>query len=92
VFNFATGKLHRKYDETAKTCQQLQRSGVALYHLDDIDFGRRMALEKELDAPDAPAQSLVFDDSGNFVLYPTLFGIKGVSLVLTVKCAVLTAV
>lgn len=81
VFSFVTGKLHRKYDESLKVCQQLQRGNLPLYHLDDIDFGRRMAMEKELDAPDGPPQNVVFDESGNFIIYPTLFGIKIVNMV-----------
>lgn len=53
-----------------------------LYKLDPIDFGRRVAVEKELrvDA-EAPRPSLTFDASGNFVLYPTLLGVKVVNLV-----------
>ena len=80
VFTLATGKLYRKYDESPRVCQQLQRSNASLYHLDDIEFGRRMAIEKELDQPDAPPQNVVFDESGHFLLYPSLFGVKGVLL------------
>jgi peptidylprolyl isomerase domain and WD repeat-containing protein 1 len=53
-----------------------------MYKLDPIDFGRRVAMEKELLAdPDAPFPNAIFDESGNFVLYPTLLGIKVVNLV-----------
>ena len=38
--------------------------------------------ERELAADEAaPAPNVVFDDSGNFVLYPTLLGVKVVNLV-----------
>ena len=38
--------------------------------------------ERELAADETtPAPNVVFDDSGNFVLYPTLLGIKVVNLV-----------
>ena len=42
-----------------------------------------VALEKSLDvAKDkAPPSNVIFDDSGNFVLYPTMAGIKVVNLV-----------
>lgn len=52
-----------------------------VYHLDPMDFGRRGAIEKELIRdPTAPSQSLLFDKSGHFLLYPTLLGIKVVNL------------
>lgn len=52
-----------------------------LYKVDPIDFGRRVAMEKDLTAdPDAPHPNVVFDASGNFLLYPTLLGIKVVNL------------
>lgn len=65
--------------------------------LDEMEFGRRIALERELDqavaaAPGRTGQSpvhasvglaasnVVFDESGSFVLYPSLFGIKVVHM------------
>jgi hypothetical protein len=48
-----------------------------LFKLEPIDFGRRVAVEKELLAdPEAPFPNAVFDDSGNFLIYSTLLGIK----------------
>jgi peptidylprolyl isomerase domain and WD repeat-containing protein 1 len=45
--------------------------------LDSIDFGKRRAVERELEASGAlDAQKAVFDESGHFLLYPTLLGIK----------------
>jgi hypothetical protein len=72
-----TGRLRRVYDESLEAAAELQRSDSALYRLDPIDFGRRMAMEKELlsDAA-APLQNALFDDSGNFLIYSTLLGIK----------------
>lgn len=53
-----------------------------LFKVDAIDFGRRVAVEKELFADgEAPAPNAVFDLSGNFLLYPTLLGIKVLNLV-----------
>ena len=55
----------------------LQRSEGDLVRLDPIDFGRRLATEKELAADTAaPMPNAIFDESGNFVLYATLLGIK----------------
>jgi hypothetical protein len=45
--------------------------------LEPIDFGRRLAVERELIADaEAPPPNVLFDESGNFVLYPSLLGIK----------------
>ncbi|EFN51411.1 hypothetical protein CHLNCDRAFT_28079, partial [Chlorella variabilis] len=82
VFRFATGKLSRTYDESLQATNELQRSQSELYRLDPIDYGRRVAVEKELAAdPEAPKSNAVFDESGNFLLYATLLGIKVINLV-----------
>ena len=46
--------------------------------MDDVEFGRRIALEKELEKTGHLAfESVIFDEeSDNFILYPTMFGIK----------------
>lgn len=77
MFWFGSGQLRRVYDESPEAAAELQRSDSALARLDAIDFGRRVAVEKELLADEAaPPQNAIFDDSGNFVLYSTLLGIK----------------
>lgn len=60
-----------------QVAQDLQRSDAPLYRLDAIDFGRRIAVEREIEkTDDVPAPNAIFDESGNFVLYSTLLGIK----------------
>jgi len=79
VFKFKTGKLYRIYDESLEVVSEMQQAGTAGYKLDDMEFGRRLALEKEiqkLKGGQASTVNAIFDDSGNFLLYPTLFGIK----------------
>ena len=77
VFSFRTGRLTRIYDESLEAANELQRIDADLFKLDPIDFGRRMAVEKDLQAAETPLRSnAVFDESGNFLLYPTLLGIK----------------
>jgi len=56
-----------------------------MYKLDAIDFGRRMAVERDLEKASAasdqiPPSNVVFDESGFFILYPTLLGVKGSSI------------
>ncbi|KAI8567082.1 hypothetical protein RHMOL_Rhmol02G0093500 [Rhododendron molle] len=81
VFGFRTGKLRRVYDESLEVAQDLQRSDVPLYRLDAIDFGRRMAVEKEIEKTEnAPQPNAIFDESSNFLLFATLLGIKIVNL------------
>ncbi|CAI5981363.1 unnamed protein product [Closterium sp. NIES-65] len=85
VFWFATGKLRRTYDESLEAAQELQRGDVPLYRLDAIDFGRRLAVEREMEREresndDVPSANAVFDETGNFIIYPTLLGIKVVNL------------
>ncbi|KAF3551373.1 hypothetical protein DY000_02006963 [Brassica cretica] len=81
VFWFETGKLRRVYDESLEVAQDLQRSDAPLYRLEAIDFGRRMAVEKELEKTEsAPQPNAVFDESSNFLIFATLLGIKIVNL------------
>ncbi|GFZ46243.1 Cyclophilin cyp15 [Saitozyma sp. JCM 24511] len=87
VFNFLTGKLTRTYDESLQATSEMQQAGTAVHKLDDMDFGRRLAQERELDASQSGPGGLlrtanaVWDESGNFVLYPTMLGIKVVNTV-----------
>jgi len=83
VFKFRTGKLYRIYDESLEVVSEMQQAGTAGNKLDDMEFGRRLALEKEiqkLNGGQASTVNAIFDDSGNFLLYPTLFGIKVINL------------
>ncbi|XP_019056376.1 PREDICTED: peptidyl-prolyl cis-trans isomerase CYP71 isoform X2 [Tarenaya hassleriana] len=81
VFWFRTGKLRRVYDESLEVSQDLQRSDAPMYRLDAIDFGRRMAVEKEIEKTEtAPQPNAVFDESSNFLIYATLIGIKVINL------------
>lgn len=78
IFRFKTGKMLVKYDETLKRAQEVQQSGNQMYVLENIDFGRRMAIEKTLDtlAPPPPPSNVLFDESGYFIIYPTMLGVK----------------
>lgn len=61
----------------------MQQAGTAVYHVDDMEFGRRLAVDRELELPGPDGRipgkwiNAVWDESGNFVIYPTLLGIKG---------------
>ncbi|KAI0050418.1 peptidyl-prolyl cis-trans isomerase [Auriscalpium vulgare] len=85
VFSFLSGKMTRKYDESLVAIQEMQQAGTAVYRVDDMEFGRRLAAEKELELPGPDGKipgawiNAVWDESGAFVIYPTLLGIKVVN-------------
>ncbi|PCH40031.1 peptidyl-prolyl cis-trans isomerase [Wolfiporia cocos MD-104 SS10] len=87
TFSFLSGKLTRKYDESLAAIQDMQQAGTAIYKVEDMEFGRRLAVERELELPGPdgviPGRwiNAIWDESGAFVLYPTLLGIKVVNTV-----------
>ncbi|KAG1746021.1 uncharacterized protein EDB91DRAFT_1246145 [Suillus paluster] len=87
IFSFLKGKLTRKYDESLTAIQEMQQASTSVHRVEDMEFGRRLAVERELEMPGPdgriPAMSTnaVWDESGAFVLYPTLLGIKVVNTV-----------
>ena len=78
VFEFATGKLHRAYDESIATITEMQQAGTALHKLEDVEFGRRLATERDLESHQSlqPKINILFDESSNFILYGTIHGTK----------------
>ena len=52
IFKFATGKLYRKYDESLAVLSEMQQAGTSSLKLDDMEFGRRLAIEREIDKSD----------------------------------------
>ena len=77
VFNFATGKLYRTYDESLQTIEEMQQAGTALQKLEDVEFGRRLATERELEGPALRNKvSVTFDETGHFIIYGSMLGTK----------------
>lgn len=77
LFDFATAKLHRSYDESLDTISDMQQAGTALQKLEEVEFGRRMATERELESPAVRSQvNVLFDESGHFIMYGSLLGVK----------------
>lgn len=77
MFRFATGKLRRKYDESLTVFEVAHAESTL--HLNAIDFGRRAAVEREIQHANAVSNRL-FDESGHFHLYLTLLGVKIVNI------------
>ncbi|KAJ1818323.1 Peptidyl-prolyl cis-trans isomerase cyp15 [Coemansia sp. RSA 2675] len=82
VFSVFTGKLYRKYSESINTSSAIQHGDESgRFRLDDMEFGRRLAIENELlKSAAGKLSNAIFDESGRFLLYASLVGIKIVSL------------
>lgn len=77
VFDFATAKLHRTYDESMQVIEDMQQAGTALQRLEPVEFGRRLAVEREVESPAYRDQAnVIFDESGHFIIYGSISGIK----------------
>ncbi|MCJ1309976.1 Peptidylprolyl isomerase domain and WD repeat containing protein 1 [Agyrium rufum] len=77
IFDFATGKLYRTYDESLATVTEMQQAGTALQKLEEVEFGRRLAVERELENPILQNKiNIVFDETGYFVIYGSILGTK----------------
>ena len=77
VFDFPTGKLYRTYDESIQTIEEMQQAGTALQKLENIEFNRRLATEREIDTPLLRNKvNVIFDESGHFILYGSILGTK----------------
>lgn len=80
VFDFATGKLHRTYDESIAALTEMQQAGTAIQKLDEMEFGRRIAVERDLENPTLRSRiNVIFDETGHFILYGSLHGTKVVN-------------
>jgi peptidylprolyl isomerase domain and WD repeat-containing protein 1 len=55
----------------------MQQAGTALTKLEDIEFGRRLGIERDLDHEMIrPRMNVIFDETGNFILYGSMYGVK----------------
>lgn len=86
IFNFESGKILRKYDESLAASNLTQKDETSDHYLDPIDFGRRVAVENSLTKAYqtnrvANTINIAFDESENFIAYSTMLGIKLMNLV-----------
>lgn len=81
IFEFASGKLYRTYDESIETITDMQQAGTALQKLDEVEFGRRLAVEREIANQASQGKiNVIFDESSNFILYGSILGIKTINM------------
>lgn len=81
VFDFVSGKLYRTYDESIVTLIEMQQAGTAVQKLEEVEFGRRLAVERELENPALSNKvNILFDESSNFIIYGSALGIKVINM------------
>lgn len=72
LFQFLTGKIIRIFDESLQKITTLQQTEQ---QLPNMEFGRRMAIERDLEKSELfNAERIIFDDSGYYIIYPTMLG------------------
>lgn len=77
IFEFASAKLYRTYDESLQVIEEMQQAGTAKQKLEPVEFGRRRAAELEVESPALKNKvNVIFDESGNFILYGSILGVK----------------
>jgi peptidylprolyl isomerase domain and WD repeat-containing protein 1 len=77
IFDFASAQLQRTYDESLQVMEEMQQAGTALQKLDAVEFGRRLAQEREIESPELRDKfNIIFDESGHFILYGSYLGVK----------------
>jgi peptidylprolyl isomerase domain and WD repeat-containing protein 1 len=77
VFDFAAAKLYRTYDESLQVIEEMQKTSSGKQKLDDVEFGRRLAQEREIESPALRNKAnVVFDETGHFIIYGSILGIK----------------
>eukprot|EP00916_Digyalum_oweni_P004732 GHVL01008377.1.p1 GENE.GHVL01008377.1~~GHVL01008377.1.p1 ORF type:complete len:702 (+),score=144.42 GHVL01008377.1:54-2159(+) len=83
IFRLNNCNLIRDYDESLDfyTLAQSDPQQKVL-HLERLDFGRRLAVEKELAKSDQLIHtSICFDESSSIIFYPSCVGVKSVNIV-----------
>ena len=77
IFNFASGKLYRTYDESIQTISDMQQTDTIIQKFDNAEFSKRLAVEKDLsNNTNVTHANVIFDETGHFILYGSLFGVK----------------
>lgn len=95
IFDVKSGKVTKQFDESLDAIERNQleseesTEGTTNIKLDSMEFGRRLATERELDSGAKEAIetgdraivggcacNVVFDESGQYVIYASILGIK----------------
>eukprot|EP00484_Ammonia_sp_Unknown_P030863 CAMPEP_0197052008 /NCGR_PEP_ID=MMETSP1384-20130603/26547_1 /TAXON_ID=29189 /ORGANISM="Ammonia sp." /LENGTH=701 /DNA_ID=CAMNT_0042484649 /DNA_START=38 /DNA_END=2143 /DNA_ORIENTATION=- len=87
LFQFQTGKLLFSIDETI---EQYQIDNNSIYHIDSIEFGKHIAVERQLNKEVVEnlyqnnkkwlCNNIIFDIYDKYLLYSTMMGIKVIDI------------
>jgi len=78
IFRIMTGKLITVIDESLSHYSELQQVKQVL---PAMEFGKKISVEREIGRMgQAKFNNVIWDDSGNFIIYGSLLGIKMVNL------------
>lgn len=78
IFNILTGKITQTINESLDVYSTIQQNTPQLANM---EFGRRLAIEKDIERNEANQFSnMVFDESGLFLIYGSCLGVKMVNL------------
>lgn len=72
IFKFKSGKLVRTYDETLERIEATQNEQSLMSR---VDFARKMTIERSVESS-LQHENAIFDQTGNFVLFPSMLGVK----------------
>ena len=48
IFNYKTAKIWKTFEESPNIATELQHNGTSVVQLENMEFGRRLALEREI--------------------------------------------
>ncbi|KAG9509137.1 Peptidylprolyl isomerase domain and WD repeat-containing protein 1, partial [Fragariocoptes setiger] len=78
LFDFATGKILRIYDESLEKNEENHKQEP---RISNLDFARRMTIEREIAKADQlKFQNVIFDQHVEHILYPSMLGVKVINL------------
>lgn len=69
IFRYKSRKLVRIYDETLERIEEAQQTK-------DVKFAIKMSTERSTVQASLHNENAIFDETGNFVLFPTMSGVK----------------
>uniref|UniRef100_A0A914CWE9 peptidylprolyl isomerase n=1 Tax=Acrobeloides nanus TaxID=290746 RepID=A0A914CWE9_9BILA len=77
IFDVKTGKITHRINETLQNYIDLGKENKG-HGLQNMEWNRRIATEKEINKDSSAFQflSMTFDESGNFLIYPSPLGIR----------------
>jgi peptidylprolyl isomerase domain and WD repeat-containing protein 1 len=84
IFSFRTGKIYRQYNESLKYYVENYNEVLKneLTKMDKHNFDKKLLMERDIekDIEFIPSINVQFDESGQYIYFPSVIGIKVVDL------------